>query len=102
MNEYELYIPLSDNSGEPASPGQVASIKSRLRERFGGFTLFPQEGEGEWQTGGHRFHDRIVILRVLTEEDADSRAWFKALKQALIIEFAQTDFLITVRQVDVI
>jgi hypothetical protein len=102
VHEYELYIPLSDNSGKPVSPRQIASLKSRLRERFGGFTHFPQEGEGEWQTGGHRFRDRIVILRVLAEEDDATRAWFDALKRALIIEFAQADFLITVRRVDIV
>ena len=100
MHEYELYIPLCDNAGQIISPARIESVKARLRERFGGFTHFPQESEGEWKTGGQMFRDRIVILRVLTEQDADTPKWFRNLKAELIKEFEQTDLLITVRTVE--
>ena len=100
MHEYELYIPLCDNAGRPVSAGKIDSVKTRLRERFGGFTHFPQESEGEWKTGGQMFRDRIVILRVLTGQDVETQDWFRTLKCELIREFEQADFLITVRTVE--
>jgi hypothetical protein len=99
MQEYELYVPLCDNDGREIDPDLLNSLKVRLRDRFGGFTYFPQEGEGEWKTGGQTFRDRIVILRVLSADDG-SGDWFRALKAELIEQYSQSDFLITSREVE--
>ena len=101
MREFEIYVPLLDNGGNVIDPGKLKVLKDRLRERFGGFTYFPQEGEGEWKTGGQTFRDRIVILRVLTAEP-EARPWFRDLKIELTHEYSQADFLITSRQVELI
>jgi len=101
MQEFELYVPLCDNAGGPVADSLVEALKDRLRQRFGGFTYFPQETQGEWETGGHRFRDRIVILRVLTA-DAGATQWFQALRPQLMDEFKQTDFLITSKTVEII
>ena len=72
MLEFELYVPLHDNEGRPWTGAKVEGLKRSLTARFGGFTHFPQEGEGAWQTG-HIFRDRIVILRVLAREEEETR-----------------------------
>jgi hypothetical protein len=100
MQEYELYVPLCDNDGREIDPALLNSLKVRLRDQFGGFTYFPQEGEGEWKTGGQTFRDRIVILRVLTSEDASTRDWFCTLKSELLHQYSQSDFLITSKKVE--
>ncbi|HEX2746353.1 MAG TPA: hypothetical protein VHM91_00030 [Verrucomicrobiales bacterium] len=102
MREYEIYVPLLDNEGNVIDPGKLESLKERLRERFGGFTYFPQEGEGQWITGGQTFRDRIVILRVLTPPESDSVQWFRELKAELTREYNQADFLITSRRVELV
>jgi hypothetical protein len=95
MIEFELYVPVLDpGSANPALDG----LKDRLRERFGGYTYFPQESQGEWQTGGQRFKDRIVILRILTD-DQEAVKWFQELRRELAVALNQTDFLITAKPV---
>jgi hypothetical protein len=100
MREYEIYVPLCDNEGNEINPQLLKSLKVRLRERFGGFTYFPQEGEGEWETGGQTFRDRIVIIRVLTQEQWEAEKWFHGLKDELKAQYDQSDFLITSKQVE--
>ena len=101
VQEFELYVPLCDNAGGPVAASLVESLKDRLRQRFGGFTYFPQETQGEWETGGHRFRDRIVIFRVLTA-DSGATQWFQAILPQLTDEFRQADFLITAKPVEII
>lgn len=95
MFEFEIYLPVT---GPENKQYTLQEIKDRVRERFGGYTYFPQESQGEWETGGQRFHDDIVILRVLTRDD-DAFAWFQALRTELIEALQQEDFLITVKEV---
>ncbi|HEX2748288.1 MAG TPA: hypothetical protein VHM91_09850 [Verrucomicrobiales bacterium] len=99
MLQFELYVPLTGNSGELIEEALLEVLKKRLRDRFGGFTYFPQESEGEWETGGHRFRDRIVILRVLSGEE-DAREWFKDRLEQFAREFGQNEFLITATSVE--
>ena len=102
MKEYDLYVPLSDNSGQPIDPAKLSRLKKRLIDHFGGLTHFPQENEGFWKLGRVTFRDKIVILRVLSNEPASSAALLNQVKQEMITEWAQTDVLIVARDVDVL
>jgi hypothetical protein len=99
MREYELYMPLHDNEGNPVHPQKLSSLKRRLIEKFGGLTHFPQENEGFWRVGSVTFRDRIVILRVLTDEPAEAERFFRRLKEDLRREWDQEDVLIVAREV---
>jgi hypothetical protein len=99
MQEFEIYLPLSDNLGRPIREDLIESLKDALRRRFGGFTFFPQESEGEWETGGYRFRDRIVILRVLTG-DAGALEWFGAWRSEVAEQLGQEEMLVIYREVE--
>jgi hypothetical protein len=49
--EYEVYVPLTYNDGNPVQPEKVERIGERLLEEFGGVTFFPQPNEGRWRKG---------------------------------------------------
>ena len=93
MFEFEIYVPVTEPENKDYT---LKALKERVRKRFGGYTYFPQESEGEWQTGGQRFKDDIVILRVLTN-DPGAFQYFQSLRAELIQALEQEDFLITVR-----
>jgi hypothetical protein len=97
MLEFEIYLPLFDNEGHPVEEGIIIALKDQLRRRFGGFTFFPQESEGEWETGGHRFRDHIVILRVLTG-DGEALEWFRKWRPEVAAQLGQEDLLVTCRE----
>ena len=99
MLEYELYLPLHYNDGRPIDPEKLKALKRRLVDKFGGLTHFRQENEGFWKIGDHTFRDRVEILRVLVNDEADARKYFTQLKADLTREWEQQDFLIVTRQV---
>jgi hypothetical protein len=102
MWEYELYVPLFQNDGEPVEPTKLAALKQRLIDEFGGLTHFPQENEGFWKVGHHTFRDRVVILRVLSHDKARATHVFHQLKEHLKRDWGQKDVLIVVREVNLL
>ncbi len=99
MKEYDLYFPLHYNDSQPVEPQKLSRIKKLLVEQFGGLTHFPQENEGLWNFAGRTFRDRIVILRVLSDNPEQARAFFARLRETLREELRQADILIVEREV---
>lgn len=99
MKEYDIYVPLHNNDGSPIEAARISSIKRRLVEQFGGLTHFPQENEGLWKVGNFTFRDKIVILRVLTNDPLKAQLFFAQLKKEIKQGFGQEDVLIVVRDV---
>ncbi len=102
LREYELYVPLCRNDGEPINPAKLSGLKQRLVDEFGGLTHFPQENEGFWKVGRHTFRDRIVIFRVLADDPARAEQVFARLKVDLKREWEQQDVLIIARDVSLV
>jgi hypothetical protein len=100
VNEYDIFVPLHYSDGRPIDSAKLDRLKSALVERFGGLTNFPQANEGLWKLGGIVYRDKIVIYRVLADDDADSRAFLERLKQTLKADLDQEDILIIRRDVE--
>ena len=99
MKEYDLYLPLHHNDGRPIEWHKIHDLKHRLANEFGGLTHFPQANEGVWKLGGVTFRDKIVILRVLSDETEKAAHFFSELKKELCREWDQEDVLIVARDV---
>ena len=99
VREYELYVPLCRNDGQPTDPAKLANLKRQLVNEFGGLTHFPQENEGLWKVGHHTFRDRVVILRVLANDVDRAEQVFFRLKDELKRQWEQKDVLIVARDV---
>ncbi|MBI4613500.1 MAG: hypothetical protein HY720_07820 [Planctomycetes bacterium] len=102
MREYDLYVPLTYNDGTPIEPEKLGRLKDRLLDAFGGLTFFPQRSEGHWKVGDVAFRDEIVILRVLTADQARARRFFRSLKEELKRELRQEEILIVEKKAQVI
>lgn len=100
MREYELYLPLHYNDGQPIETEKLTDVKQRLAGEFGGLTYFPQENEGLWKVGAFTFRDKIVILRVISTDLARTATFLVALKDHIKKTWQQTDVLIVSRDVD--
>src|SRR5437868_1413098 len=99
MREYELYVPLHHNDGSPVAPEKLRRLRADLVDHFGGLTLFPQENEGLWRVGSTTFRDRIVILRVLTDDIPASEKILAAIRDEVQRDWQQKSFLIIARDV---
>ena len=51
MKEYDVFIPLFYNDGNPIEPLKFQKLQQRLLDEFGGLTYFPQPNEGSWRFG---------------------------------------------------
>ncbi|MGN6554928.1 MAG: hypothetical protein ACTHLW_14570 [Verrucomicrobiota bacterium] len=102
MKEYDLYLPLAYNDGRPIPEELLKDVKKMLLDEFGGFTHFPQENEGVWKLGGVVFHDRVVILRVLSDHPLETRRFFAELRVELMRRLEQADLLIVQRSVSLV
>ena len=100
MKEYDLYLPLSDNDGQPFAARMFRSVQNELLDQFGGVTFFPQPNEGLWQTAGVTYHDDIVIYRVITPHTNKARRFFRTYKEKLKRDFDQLEILIVERDVE--
>jgi hypothetical protein len=100
MKEYDLYVPLHSNDGTPIPTAQLARLKKRLIQRFGGLTQFPQSHEGFWEIGSVTFRDKILILRVLSKEGpGESRRFWRQIKTTLKQQWRQQEILIVAKEV---
>lgn len=102
MREYDVYLPLTFNDGRPVPESEISRFKRLLLDRFGGFTHFPQQNEGVWSLGGVVFHDRVVVLRVLSGETEPTRRFLAELRVEMMRALEQADVLIVERNVRVV
>jgi hypothetical protein len=100
MKEYDLFVPLSDNSGKPVDSGKLNGLKRRLVDSFGGLTNFPQENEGFWKVGPVLFRDKIIIYRVLSDDSGKASEVFHQIKAEMKADWGQSDVLIIARDVE--
>jgi hypothetical protein len=102
VKEYDVYLPLHHNDGRPIAPNHVARFKKVLVDEFGGLTHFPQENEGIWKFGGITFRDKVIILRVLSNDDARARKFLAEFRVELMRTLEQADILIVEREATVV
>ncbi len=95
--QYDLYLPLRDNNGQPFPGTLFDSVELRLMARFDGLTVqqraFPLRGL--WQEAARVYVDEIVIMTVLDFRRQGSSRFIAQLKRALLREFDQVEILIT-------
>ena len=99
MKEYDLYVPLTLNTGEPVSDELVTHVKKQLLDQFGGLTDFRHRNEGTWRMGNIVYRDEILILRVLAEDPHHAREMLGKVKEYLQHALHQRDILVIERDV---
>jgi hypothetical protein len=102
MKEYELYVPLISQNKKTRPGKELKHLEQRLISRFGGITRFPQKNKGVWKIGRATFIDKIIIIRVLVEDEKDAQVFWRKLKVELQHAWNQRHILIIVRNVNLI
>jgi hypothetical protein len=100
VKEYDLYLPLTYNDGNPIEAKKFQAVQQELLDEFGGVTYFPQPNEGLWRMGNVVYRDAIVVYRVLAEKRRKARRFFTRLKDRLKKSFQQEEILIVERDVE--
>lgn len=97
--EYDIFFPTENNDGTPYPDTTIAQFKARLIEHFGGLTDFRHKSAGTWKVGGVAFRDEILLLRVLSTDEARGRAFLKNFRQEMERSLHQKEVLIIERRV---
>jgi hypothetical protein len=50
VKEYDIFLPLADNDGEPIEPAKFRQLQDTLAAQFGAYTYFPRPNEGDART----------------------------------------------------
>ena len=102
MKEYEIFLPLYYNDGQPIEPVKFRRVQQKLLDEFGAFTLFPQPNKGVWRMGSVVYRDEIAIYRVVAESTPAARRFIRMLKQWLLKAFRQEEIFIIERDVNLL
>jgi hypothetical protein len=100
VKEYDIFVPLFYNDGEPIEARKFQRLQAQLLHHFEGLTFFPQPNEGFWRMGSVTYRDEIVIYRVLTRRAGAARRFLADLKEQLKREFKQEEILIVERDIE--
>ncbi|HUG91007.1 MAG TPA: hypothetical protein VML55_09250 [Planctomycetaceae bacterium] len=94
---YDLYLPLTDNSGRAVPDPLFDSVERRLVGHFGGLTTQQREFplRGIWQGETRLFLDQVIVMTVLDFRRHGSARFLASLKKKLLKEFDQLEILIT-------
>jgi hypothetical protein len=94
---YDVFLPLTNNSGHPFADAMFDSVERRLLARFGGLTTqqrdFPLRGI--WEGGSRLYLDQVVMMTVLDFRRQGSSRFIAALKRVLLKDFDQLEIMIT-------
>jgi hypothetical protein len=94
---YDIYLPLTDNSGRPIPDQIFHAIERQLVARFGGLTSqqrdFPLRGI--WQGETRLYLDQVIVVTALDFRPQGSTRFIAKLKRELLRELDQLEVLIT-------
>ena len=99
LYEYDLYYPLTSESGDRSSAATFDNTKERLTEFFGGLTDFRHRSEGSWKFGGVNYRDEIILLRMLGSARKAAREFLGKLQAQLESSLNEQRILIIEREV---
>jgi hypothetical protein len=102
VKEYDIYVPLTFNDGQPIESRKLVRLRERLLAQFGGLTFFPQQNDGFWTFGGVTYRDEIVIFRVFASKAAAARRFLVKLKEELKKDLQQEEILIVEKDADLL
>ena len=99
MKEYDIFLPLYYNDGQPVEGDKLQDVQSVLLAEFEGLTFFSQPNQGFWKMGEVTYRDEIVILRVIATNARSARKFLRQMKEELKRSFRQEEIFIIERDV---
>ena len=96
----EIFLPLTDNLGQPFPRRELDRVRAELTDRFGGVTAFLRApATGLWDDDDGRIrHDELAILEVMAE--SLDRRWWTGYRERLEQQFRQEEIVVRATAID--
>jgi hypothetical protein len=100
MHLIELFLPISDNTGQAFPTALFDAVRARLTGQFGGVTAFLRTpAVGAWEDdGGAVRRDEVVLFEVMVPHV--DHGWWAAYRTELEARFRQDEILIRASAVE--
>lgn len=101
MHLVQLFIPVTDNAGQPFPPSMHAQVRQELLQRFGGLTAYQQApASGLWREDGRGAVDRdeLIVVEVMVRKL--ERPWWRRYRAQLEARLGQRELLVRAQAVE--
>ena len=99
MKLFEIFLPLTDNSGRKLPKTAFAKTREELMARFGGLTAYSRSpARGFWKDKGETTRDEIVVFEVMAKQL--DRSWWCDYRRKLEKRFKQEELVVRVLDCD--
>jgi len=102
MKRYEILLPLVYNNGKKIEKEKFYIANQELVKKFEATTTDTIIATGSWVYKGVLYEDKLLRIRIDTEETKKSKDFFKKYKEVLKKRFKQYDIWITSYEIEVI
>lgn len=102
MLRFEILLPLYYNDGRRIEPEKFFQTNEDLIAKFGATSTDSVIVQGRWKYQSILYEDRLIRIRIDTQDDEANKDFFRDYKASLKTRFEQEDIWITAQPIDVI
>lgn len=102
MIRFEILLPLYYNDGKQIEKEKFVQTDEELVAQFGATSTDTVIVSGRWMYRGTLYEDKLIRIRIDTEDLLENKNFFRRYKETLKRRFLQEDIWITAQQIEVI
>jgi hypothetical protein len=102
MIRFEILLPLFYNDGRPIEKENFATTDEELVQQFGATSTDTIVVSGRWMYQSTIYHDKLIRVRIDTEDTPENTQAMRELKETLKARFDQLDIWISSHRIDIL
>ncbi len=102
MIRFEILLPLFYNDGHPIEKDKFATTDEELVQQFGATSTDTIVVSGRWMYKSTVYHDKLIWVRIDTEDTPENTQAMRELKESLKTRFNQLDIWISSQRIDIL
>jgi hypothetical protein len=102
MHLIQIFLPLSDDTGQRFQRDEYESVEQTLISQFNGFTAYRRApAKGLWRSPSSEVQEDELIIYEVMAETVD-RAWWTDYRKSLEQQFKQQEVLIRAQSIEIL
>ena len=102
MHLIQIFLPLSDDTGQRFQRDEYESVEQTFISRFNGFTAYRRApAKGLWRSPSSQVQEDELIIYEVMAETVD-RTWWTDYRKSLERQFKQQEVLIRAQSIEIL